>query len=353
MILPNNFKAEYESIQEEIKERAIKVLESGWYIMGKELEAFEEEFAAYIGVKHCIGVANGLEALFLSLKAMDIKQGDEVIVPSNTYIATVLAISQVGARPVFVEPNIQTHNIDPMLIAAKITTKTKAILPVHLYGLCSEMIAINKIAKKHKLYVLEDVAQAHGSKIGEIKAGSFGNIGAFSFYPTKNLGAYGDGGAITTSDDELAKKIRLLRNYGSSKKYFNDIIGYNSRLDEIQAAFLRVKLKHLDKWNDLRRKTASQLKEHFSDRNWEWQAQPKEYTHTFHQLIACSSNRDEVVEKLEKENYKCLIHYPIPTYKSDAYKNDFIGHSYPLADKIAKTIFSLPLHGAMWKKNKL
>ncbi|MDA9564129.1 DegT/DnrJ/EryC1/StrS family aminotransferase [Flavobacteriales bacterium] len=354
MIFPNNFKAEYQSIQEEIKSKAIEVLESGWYIMGRELEAFEEEFADYIGVKHCIGVANGLEGLFLSLKALDIKNGDEVIVPSNTYIATVLAVSQVGATPVFVEPNIQTHNIDPNLIEAKITSKTKAILPVHLYGLCADMIAIKAIAEKHNLFIVEDVAQAHGSKIGDKYAGSFGDTGAFSFYPTKNLGAYGDGGAITTNDDVLAKKIRLLRNYGSAKKYHNDIIGYNSRLDEMQAAFLRVKLTYLDRWNDLRRKSAAELKNQFSDRKWKWQSSPDNYHHTYHQLIACTENRDGVVDQLEKEGFKCIIHYPIPPYHSEAYKQAFSGHIYPLADKIAKSIFSLPLHGFMWKeKNRV
>lgn len=349
MIFPNNFKAEYQSIQEEIKAKAIEVLESGWYIMGKELEAFEEEFAHYLGVKHCIGVANGLEALFLSLKALDIKAGDEVIVPSNTYIATVLAVSQVGATPVFVEPNINTHNIDPNRIEAKITPKTKAILPVHLYGLCADMIAINTIAKKHNLAIVEDVAQAHGSQIGGKYAGTFGNAGAFSFYPTKNLGAYGDGGAITTDDDILANKLRLLRNYGSAKKYHNDIIGYNSRLDEIQAAFLRVKLKYLDDWNDLRRKSAEELKRQFSQRNWTWQATPENYHHTYHQLIACTEDRDGVVSQLEKEGYKCIIHYPIPPYQSDAYEGKYAKQTFPIADQIANSIFSLPLHGFMWE----
>lgn len=349
MILPNNFKKEYQSIAEEIKAKAIEVFESGWYIMGNELQAFEEEFASYIGVKHCIGVANGLEALFIALKALGIKEGDEVIVPSNTYIATVLAVSQVGATPVFVEPNITTHNIDPSLLEAKITNRTKAILPVHLYGLCANMIEIKAIAEKHNLKIVEDVAQAHGSSINGKKAGSFGNFGAFSFYPTKNLGAYGDGGALTTNDDELAKQVRLLRNYGSSKKYYNDIIGYNSRLDELQAGLLRVKLRYLDDWNNLRIKSAAKLKEEFSDKEWIWQDSPDGYTHTFHQLIACSQNRDEDMETLDNLGYKCIIHYPIPPYKSDAYKQQFIGKTFAIADKIANEIFSLPLHGYMWE----
>ncbi len=328
MILPNDFKAEYQSIENEIKAKAIKVLESGWYIMGNELSAFEEEFASYIGVKHCIGVANGLEALFLSLKALNIGKGDEVIVPSNTYIATVLSISQTGAKPVFVEPNLETHNIDPNLIEAVISENTKAIMPVHLYGLCADMIAIKHIADKHNLAIVEDVAQAHGSTISNQKAGSFGEFGAFSFYPTKNLGAYGDGGAVTTNDDELAKKLRLLRNYGSSKKYFNDIVGYNSRLDELQAGLLRVKLQYLDEWNRLRFETAQEMKKQFADKNWSWQAQPGNCNHTYHQLIVCTKGRDEVVQELEEMGLKCLIHYPVPPYKSDAYKEQFSGQSF-------------------------
>lgn len=349
MILPNNFKAEYNSIQEEIKAKAIEVLESGWYILGNELESFEEEFADYIGVKHCIGVGNGLDALFLSLKSLGITKGDEVIVPSNTYIATVLAVSQVGAKPVFVEPEVDSHNLNPKLIEAKITSQTKAILPVHLYGLCANMPAIIEVAERHKLYIVEDVAQAHGSKIDNQKAGSFGNTGAFSFYPTKNLGAYGDGGAITTNDSELAKEIKLLRNYGSSKKYYNDIIGYNSRLDEMHAAFLRVKLTYLDSWNELRIDSAKELKNQFSSEKWNWQTSPKNYYHTYHQLIACCKERDKTLNHLEKNGLKCLIHYPIPPYKSEAYKEMYTGHSYPIADSIAQTIFSLPLHGYMWE----
>jgi dTDP-4-amino-4,6-dideoxygalactose transaminase len=350
MFLPNDFKSEYAEIKAEVNEAIQEVLESGWYVLGKQVEAFENEFANYCGTKHCIGVANGLEGLFLILKALGIKDGDEVIVPSNTYIATVLAISQVGAKPVFVEPDITTHNINPRLIEEKITDKTKAIMAVHLYGLCAEMPAINIIAKKHNLFVVEDAAQGHGASINGQKAGSFGDATAFSFYPTKNLGAYGDAGAITTNNNEIAKSIKLLRNYGSSKKYFNDIIGYNSRLDELQAAILRVKLKHLDKWNNQRISVSNHLKNDvFHDKNWVWQKVPEGYTSVYHQLIAMSKYRDEDVTLLEDEGYKCLIHYPIPPYKSEAYKSDFTGHTYPIADEIANNIFSLPLHGVMWK----
>lgn len=350
MILPNNFKAEYQSIKSEINAKVLEVLESGWYIMGNQLEKFEEEFANYIGVKHCIGVANGLEGLFLALKAYGIGEGDEVIVPSNTYIATVLSISQVGATPIFAEPNPNTHNIHPSEVKKLITSRTKAIMPVHLYGLCADMDSLNKIARENNLVIIEDAAQAHGSSINGVKSGAFGNTTSFSFYPTKNLGAYGDAGAVTTDDDEVAKQLRLLRNYGSSKKYYNDIIGYNSRLDEMQAAILRVKLSHLDNWNELRNKAASSLKDQFGDKNWTWQTTPDGYYNTFHQLVACTSDRDSTMEELEKLGLKCIIHYPIPPYKSEAYKKEFQSHHYPIADQIAETIFSLPLHGYMWEE---
>ena len=233
-----------------------RVLNSGWFILGKEVEAFEKEFAEYCNVKHCIGVGNGLEALHLILRAYDIGEGDEVIVPSNTYIATWLAVSYAGAKPVPVEPDIRTYNIDPSLIENKITDKTKAIIAVHLYGQPADMDNINKIAKKYNLKVIEDSAQAHGALYKGEKTGSLGDASGFSFYPGKNLGALGDGGAITTNDDDLAKKIQVLRNYGSEKKYHNEVKGYNSRLDEVQAAFLRIKLRALDEDNKKRKEVA-------------------------------------------------------------------------------------------------
>ena len=349
MILPNNFKAEYQEIKEELQAKITEVLESGWYILGKEVSAFEEEFASYCGTKYCCGVANCLDGLFLILKAMDIGPGDEVIVPSNTYIASVLSISHCGATPVFAEPDITTYNLAPDEIEAKITPNTKAIIAVHLYGLCADMPAIMKIAYKHNLYVVEDAAQAHGASINKTKAGNFGHATAFSFYPTKNLGAIGDGGAITTNLPELDKKVRLLRNYGSEKRYQNDIIGYNSRLDEMQAAILRVKLKYLDKWNAQRREITEWYKNEFADKNWIWPIEPEGYYHTYHQLVILSDDRDADISKLENKGYKCLIHYPIPPYKSEAYKEEYKNEVYPIADKIANTIFSLPVHGKIWE----
>lgn len=352
MIFPNDFQSEYASIQSEVENKVSEVLSKGWYIMGNELESFEMEFAAYSTARYCVGVANGLEALFLILKALEIGPGDEVIVPSNTYIATVLAISQVGAIPVFVEPEIHTHNLNSALIENSITNQTKAIIAVHLYGLCADMISINSIAQKHNLFVIEDAAQAHGASIKGQKAGSFGHAAGFSFYPTKNLGAYGDAGAVTTNDEVIAQKIRLLRNYGSPQKYLNEIIGYNSRLDELQAAILRIKLRYLDNWNNLRNQGARKLRKHFSNSKWIWQDTPAGYSHVFHQLVAMTDKRDETIASLEKQGYKCIIHYPIPPYRSDAYTAQYAGRVYPIADKIASSIFSLPLHGYIWNRPK-
>jgi dTDP-4-amino-4,6-dideoxygalactose transaminase len=350
MILPNDFKAEYKSIKNEIEDKIRIVLNRGWYILGEEVAAFEQEYADYIGTKYCIGVGNGLEALFLILKALDIGKNDEVIVPSNTYIATVLAVSHTGAIPVFVEPDINTYNLDANKVEEKITEKTKVILPVHLYGLCADMESIKRIAEKHKLYVIEDAAQAHGARIGNQRAGSFGDAAGFSFYPTKNLGCYGDGGCITTNDEKLANKIKLLRNYGSPKKYFNNLIGYNSRLDEIQAAVLRVKLKYLDKWNTQRRLAAKALFNIFKEKDWILPIEPDNNFHIYHQLVVRSPNRDADIKELEGKGLITLIHYPIPPYKSDAYKEKCKGQSFPIADKIANTIFSIPIHGFMWSE---
>lgn len=349
MILPNDFKAEYKALQTEIEEKVKEFFAKGWYILGQEVKLFEQEFAQYTGTDFCVGVANGLDGLFIALKSLEVGAGDEVIIPANTYIASVLAVSHVGATPVFVEPDPFTHNIDVTKIEAAITSNTKAILPVHLYGLISDMPAIMRIAKKHNLYVVEDCAQAHGAMINGQKAGSFGDVNAFSFYPTKNLGAYGDAGAVTTNNPELAKKIQMLRNYGSEVRYQNEMIGYNSRLDELQAALLRIKLSYLDEWNDKRRETAKVFFEEFADKQWIFPIEPDGYHHVFHQFVVQSENRDKDMQYLEEKGYRCLIHYPIPPYKSNAYKFQFAGHSYPITDALASKVFSLPLHGKMWE----
>lgn len=349
MILPNDFKAEYKVVEKEIQAKMQEFFAKGWYILGEEVKAFEQEFAQYVGQQYCVGVANGLDALILALKALGVGPGDEVLVPSNTYIASVLSISHVGATPVFVEPNSLTHNMDIAKIEEKITSKTKAILPVHLYGLLSDMEAIMKIANTHNLFVVEDCAQAHGATYKGKQAGSFGHINAFSFYPTKNLGAYGDAGAVTTNDSELAKKIQMLRNYGSQVRYQNEIIGYNSRLDEMQAALLRIKLRHLDSWNQMRRKTADLFRKEFADKSWIFPVEPEGYFHVYHQFVVQSDSREKDMLELEDKGYRCLIHYPIPPYKSNAYAEQFIGHIYPVADSLSQKVFSLPLHGKMWE----
>ena len=350
MILPNDFKSEYHAIEQEIQAKMQEFFAKGWYVLGTEVRDFEQEFAAYVGVEHCIGVANGLDALILALRALEIGVGDEVIVPSNTYIASVLAVSHIGATPVFVEPELLTHNIDATKIEEKITKRTKAILPVHLYGLLCNMPAIMTIAETHSLFVVEDCAQAHGAHYKGKQAGSWGHINAFSFYPTKNLGAYGDAGAVTTQNPDYAKKIKMLRNYGSEVRYQNEMIGYNSRLDEIQAALLRVKLQHLNTWNTMRKVAAEQFRIEFAHKHWIFPIEPEGYSHVYHQFVVQSNEREKDMKELEAQGYSCLIHYPIPPYKSNAYKNQYVGHSYPIADELARKVFSLPLHGKMWSK---
>lgn len=338
-----DLKAAYLELKEELDDAYHRVMESGWYILGEEVEEFEKEFAAYCGVKHCIGVGNGLEALHLILRAYEIGKGDEVIVPANTYIATWLAVSYAGATPVPVEPKIKTYNIDPNLIESAVTEKTKAIMPVHLYGQPAEMDAINVVAKKYNLKVIEDAAQAQGAKYKNKKTGNLGDAAGFSFYPGKNLGAYGDAGAVTTNDDRLAEQIRLLRNYGSKIKYQNEVKGFNSRLDPLQCAFLRVKLKYLDEWN-LRR---SKLAKHYLD-NFAGKTElvlpviAEEAEPVWHLFVVRTTERNELQAYLNRANIGTLIHYPIPPSLSNAYK-EFKQHNFPLSKQIADEVLSLPL----------
>lgn len=327
---------------EEYKSSFEKVLASGWYILGNSVKEFEAQFATYCNASYCVGVANGMEALALSLKAFNFTPGDEVIVPSNTYIATILAIVQNGLKPVLVEPNINTYTINPALIEEKITAKTRAIMVVHLYGKVCDMKSIMAIAKKHNLKVVEDCAQAHGAKQDLKIAGNFGDFGAFSFYPTKNLGALGDGGGVTTNNAELAEKITVLRNYGSKVKYENIVAGYNSRLDEVQAAFLSIKLKKLDEINNYKRKLASlynqQLKSDFIK-----PAVDARYEDVYHIYAIRHSKRDQLREYLLKNNIKTEIHYPIAPNKQLAMRGILDNQSTPIAEEIHKTILSLPI----------
>ena len=319
-----------------------RVMDSGWYIMGPELSAFETEFAEYCGVKHCIGVGNGLEALHLLLKAYEIGPGDEVIVPSNTFIATWLAVSQCGASPVPVEPDIRTHNINPELIESAITSRTKAIMPVHLYGLTADMDPINEIAKKYNLIVIEDAAQAQGAKYKGKRAGSLGHAAGTSFYPGKNLGAIGDGGAILTSDDNIAKKVRMLRNYGSVVKYQHDLAGYNTRLDELQAAFLRVKLSVLDEWNVLRRLVAAQYNEQLAGAGFILPFVPDFVEPVWHLYVIRSKDRDSVRAHLDRQGVSTVIHYPTPPHQQVCYLN-YGDRSLPIAEMLSKEVLSLPM----------
>ncbi len=340
-----DFAAMHAELRPRLDAAYARVVDSNWLILGKELDAFEHEFAEYCGVKHCIGVANGLDALYITLKAMGIGAGDEVIVPSNTYIATWLAVSHAGATPVPVEPCIRTYNIDPERIEAAITPRTKAIMPVHLYGQPADMDPINAIAQRFGLKVIEDAAQAHGARYKGRRTGSLGNAAAFSFYPGKNLGALGDGGAVTTNDDDLANQIRILRNYGSRIKYHNEVKGFNSRLDELQAAFLREKLKLLDDWNARRRLASADYYKALSNSGLELPWVPEWAEPVWHLFVVRSSKRDDLQKTLSDHGIGSMIHYPIPPHLQPAYADMGLGSgSLPIAEKIHREALSLPMY---------
>ncbi len=326
-------------------------LDGGWYILGNEVKQFETDFASYCSTKHCIGVGNGLDALVLIFKAYihlgKLEKGDEVIVPANTYIASILAVLQADLVPVLVEPRLETYNINPEEIEAKITSKTKAILPVHLYGQLCEMKVINEIAQKHNLLVIEDAAQAHGSQFSENeKAGNLSNAAAFSFYPGKNLGALGDGGAITTNDDVLANVLFSMRNYGSKVKYENEIIGVNSRLDELQAAFLNIKLKQLDSENEFRRSMAKRYLSEIKNEKVIMPSWDLSQNHVFHLFVIRTSNRLELQNYLKENGIETMIHYPIPPHKQKALL-DWKNLSFPITEKIHDEVLSIPLNSGL------
>jgi dTDP-4-amino-4,6-dideoxygalactose transaminase len=334
--------------REELIKTCTRVIDSGWYIQGNECKEFDKEFAQYCGTKHAIGVANGLDALILILRAYKelgvISDGDEVIVPSNTYIASILAISQNNLVPILVEPDINTYLIDPTKIEEKITSKTKAILPVHLYGQTCDMKSINTIARKYNLKVIEDSAQSHGAYFGTKRSGNLGDASGFSFYPGKNLGALGDGGAVTTNDDELAQVIRALGNYGSHKKYENLYQGVNSRLDEMQAAMLRVKLRYLDNEVTKRREIANYYLQNIKNLNITLPTVHSEYNHVWHLFVIRTQNRDSLQKYLSNNGIQTLIHYPIPPHKQQAYK-EWSNQNYPISEKIHSEVLSLPISG--------
>ncbi|PHS74801.1 MAG: erythromycin biosynthesis sensory transduction protein eryC1 [Porticoccus sp.] len=338
-----DLKKQNQLIREELDAAYTRVMDSGWFVTGKELEAFEQEFAAYSNTKYCIGVGNGLDALQLLLRAHGVGQNDEVIVPSNTFIATWLAVSQTGAKPIPVEPDITTHNINPVLIENAITSRTRAIMPVHLYGQPADMDSINSIADKHGLIVIEDAAQSQGALYKGRPSGSLGHAAGTSFYPGKNLGAYGDGGAVLTNDASIAEKVMQLRNYGSKVKYQHDIAGFNCRLDEMQAAFLRAKLRLLEQWNQRRKEVATlytELLGGIEEITLPWINEGSESV--WHLYVIRSKQRDALKEYLSSHGIDTVIHYPIPPHKQECYRGQYT-ESLQIAEQLAGEVLSLPM----------
>jgi dTDP-4-amino-4,6-dideoxygalactose transaminase len=344
-----NFAATHQPMKMEMMNAFENVYDSNWFVLGEQVKTFESNYAAFNQVNHAIAVSNGLDALHIALKTLNIGPGDEVIVPSNTFIATVLAVSYVGATPVFVEPNMHTYNIDPLKIEAAITPKTKAIMPVHLYGQACEMTEIMRIAEKYNLKVIEDNAQAQGATYQDKVTGSFGHINGTSFYPGKNLGALGDSGGITTNDAVLSEKAKVLSNYGTRVKYVNDEIGFNMRMDECQAAFLNVKLNYLPTWIEQRQEIANWYNQHLS--NIEGLILPtvaQHATHTYHLYVVRTTKRDALMQHLTENEIGTLIHYPIPPHLQQAYANlGFSKGDFPIAEEIADTCLSLPIWPGM------
>lgn len=343
--------APYLELKSELDEAIARVVSSGWFIGGAEVDQFEAEFASFCDATHAVGVANGLDALHLALRAMDVGPGDEVIVPSNTYIATWLAVSQCGAIPVPVEPDARTFNIDPAKIEAAITPRTRVILPVHLYGQPADMDPILAIARKHGLRVLEDGAQAHGARYKGTRVGAHGDAVAWSFYPGKNLGAMGDGGAVTTNDPQLADRLRVLRNYGSRVKYVNEVRGYNSRLDPLQAAILRVKLAHLADWNLRRSAIAAIYQQGLTGCGLVLPYVPDWAEPVWHLYVVQHSQRGQLQKSLSDAGVSTLIHYPIPPHLQDAYGDLQLGKgAFPLAERMHEEVLSLPMYPTMTKE---
>ena len=339
-----DLKAPYKELQRELDAAVHRVMERGWYILGEEVRGFESEFAAYVDAAHCVGASNGLDALHLVLRAWDIGAGDEVIVPSNTYVATWLAVSYTGATPVPVEPDPRTYNLDPGRIEAAVTSRTKAIVPVHLYGQTADMDPIMDVAREHGLKVLEDAAQAQGARYKGRRAGSLGDAAAFSFYPAKNLGAFGDAGAVTTNDNALAERVRVLANYGSRVKYHNVEKGFNCRLDEMQAAILRAKLPSLDDWNERRATIARQYIESLDQSAVILPHVPGWTDPIWHVFVIRSKARDALQQKLQVGGIGTVIHYPIPPFAQPAYAGFAPrAHEWPLAAQMASEVLSIPI----------
>lgn len=346
-IMPNRLDRGFYQYQREFEEKAIEVLRSGYYILGREVKSFEEEFAQYLGAKYCVGLASGLDALWIAFRILGIGAGDEVIVQGNTYIASVMGITINGATPVFAEPD-EYYHIDPAKIEEKITSRTRAILVVHLYGQASDMGKIMEIARKYDLRVVEDCAQSHGACYDGKMTGTFGDIGCFSFYPSKNLGAFGDGGAIVTDDEEIAQKVRIFRNYGSEKRYYNKVVGANSRLDEMQAGLLRVRLSHLQELEEEKRRICSRYLKEIRNEHILLPKLRENATHIWHQFVIRTSKREELIQYLDAKGIGTIIHYPIPPHLAEAYQ--YLGikrGTLPITELYADEVLSLPLYNGM------
>lgn len=346
-IMPNRLDRGFFQYQKEFEDKAVEVLRSGRYVLGREVEAFEKEFAKYTGAEYCVGLASGLDALWIAFRILGIGNGDEVIVQGNTYIASVMGITINGATPIFVEPD-EYYNIDSSKIEEKITDKTKAILVVHLYGQASNMKPIMELAKKYKLRVVEDCAQSHGAKFNDKMTGTFGDIGCFSFYPSKNLGAFGDAGAIVTDNPKIAEDIRVFRNYGSEKRYYNRVVGTNSRLDEMQAGLLRVRLSHIKELEDEKRKICTRYLNKINNPDIILPSIRDGATHIWHQFVIRTERRNELIECLEGKGIGTIIHYPIPPHLSEAYS--YLGYkkgAFPITEQYADTVLSIPLYNGM------
>lgn len=342
---------QYQDIRNEVIPVVEKVMCKGQFILGEEVDSFEKEFARYCGAKYCVGVSSGTEALHLALRALKIAPGDEVITAANTFAATAFAISYAGARPVFVDVNATDHNIDVNLIEAAITQRTRAIIPVHLYGQPADMDRVLGVARRHGVQVIEDACQAHGAEYKGLRVGSLGDVGCFSFYPGKNLGAYGDGGAIVTNSGEVAEEIRLLRNYAQRKKNVHSAVGFNSRLDTIQAALLLVKLRHLDKWNEKRRAAAREYRKLLSGSNIVIPSERPGVRHVYHLYVIQHERRDELLTHLKSQGIFCGIHYPMPLNQQGPYLSArTVPEGVPVSAKLSKNILSLPMFPEITKE---
>ena len=351
-IMPNRMDRGFYRYQEEFEQKALEVLRSGWYVLGEQVNSFEEEFANYTGAKYCVGLASGLDALWIAFRLLGIGKGDEVIVQGNTYIASVMGITMNGATPVFVEPD-QYFGIDPDRIEEKITDKTKAILVVHLYGIASKMDKIVALCKKHHLKLVEDCAQSHGACFDGKMTGTFGDVGCFSFYPSKNLGAFGDGGAVVVNDEQLAKEFKIYRNYGSEKRYYNKVVGTNSRLDELQAGLLRVRLRHLHELSEEKLAIAERYSREINNPQIKLPEIPDRATSVWHQYVIRCEDRERLIAYLNEREIGTLIHYPIPPHLAEAYQ--YLGHKegfLPITEHLAQTVLSIPMYNGMTKEEQ-